>query len=205
MAASPITFALNHMTAPYLDDPELLSLAKQCGCDGVEFRNDFSHRSLFGGRSPAEIRTLVEAEGLTVHALSELKRFNNWTYETRSDAEILAKTAKAIGAKAISLIPVNDGTGCGNGERQANLRIALRELKPILEVYDLIGNVEPLGFELCSLRYKEDVADAIEALNARDRFRIIHDTFHHFLAGELLPIPKGFAEQSFTSAESRFI
>jgi 2-keto-myo-inositol isomerase len=71
----------------------------------------------------------------------------------------------------------------GNGERQANLRLALRELKPMLEEHGLIGFVEPLGFESCSLRSKTEAVEAIEALGGSHCFKLVHDTFHHYLAG----------------------
>jgi 2-keto-myo-inositol isomerase len=70
----------------------------------------------------------------------------------------------------------------GNGERQANLRVALKALKPMLEDHGLVGLVEPLGFPICALRHKEEAVEAIEALGAKGRFRLVHDTFHHHLA-----------------------
>ncbi len=54
---------------------------------------------------------------------------------------------------------------------------------PMLEAHDLIGLVEPLGFEACALRYKEEAVEAIESLGATARFKLVHDTFHHTLAG----------------------
>ena len=93
------------------------------------------------------------------------------------------RTARACEAEAVALIPRNDNGGKGNGERQANLRLALRELKPMLEDHDLIGLVEPLGFANCALRHKAEAVEAIEALDATGRFRLVHDTFHHHLAG----------------------
>jgi 2-keto-myo-inositol isomerase len=39
-----------------------------------------------------------------------------------------------------------------------------------------------LGFPICALRHKEEAVEAIEALGARGRFRLVHDTFHHHLA-----------------------
>jgi 2-keto-myo-inositol isomerase len=42
--------------------------------------------------------------------------------------------------------------------------------------------VEPLGFEICALRYKAEAVEAIEALGAKGRFKLVHDTFHHTLA-----------------------
>jgi 2-keto-myo-inositol isomerase len=69
------------------------------------------------------------------------------------------------------------------------LRHALRALTPILADAGVIGLVEPLGFQESSLRLKSEAVEAIEDLGQGDRFRIVHDTFHHYLAGEphLLP------------------
>jgi 2-keto-myo-inositol isomerase len=88
------------------------------------------------------------------------------------------------------LVPNNDGSGRANGERQANLRIALKALTPILERHNLIGLVEPLGFESCSLRLKSEAVDAIASLRLEERFRLVHDTFHHHVAGEEALFPE---------------
>jgi 2-keto-myo-inositol isomerase len=117
------------------------------------------------------------------------------------------KVAQAAGA--VSLIPRNDNRGMGNGERQAALRVALRALKPMLEDHDLVGFVEPLGFEICALRYKADAVDAIEALDAKGRFKLVHDTFHHTLANGGAYFPEhtgimhisGVADPSVTPAQ----
>ena len=95
----------------------------------------------------------------------------------------MIRIAVDCGAEAVVLIPRCDGFGCGNGERQANLRVALRELAPMLAEHQLVGLVEPLGFELSSLRQKSEAVDAIEALGLAERFQLVHDTFHHALAG----------------------
>jgi 2-keto-myo-inositol isomerase len=105
------------------------------------------------------------------------------------------RTAAACGAEAVSLIPLNDITpGDGSArerrERAAGLAGALGELKPMLEDHGLIGLVEPLGFSTSSLRTKAAAVEAIEALGAAGRFKLIHDTFHHFLAGETALFPE---------------
>ncbi|RVI38302.1 TIM barrel protein, partial [Sinorhizobium meliloti] len=41
-----------------------------------------------------------------------------------------------------------------------------------------------LGFEACSLRSKAEAAEAIRAVSGERSFRLVHDTFHHHLAGE---------------------
>ena len=62
--------------------------------------------------------------------------------------------------------------------------MALDGLKSILKDHGLIGCVEPLGFVECSLRLKSEALAAIDAVGGSKRFKVTHDTFHHFVAGE---------------------
>lgn len=178
-----LSFGLNHMTVARQSFAALLETATAIGAIGIELRNDLP-QALFDGQSPAEARAALKARGLRLLALAEVKRFNDWSADKRTEALALIKIAQASGAEAVSLIPRNDNQGMGNGERQANLRVALRDLKPMLEDHGLIGMVEPLGFAICALRHKEEAVEAIEALGAKGRFKLVHDTFHHFLSGD---------------------
>ncbi len=175
-------FALNHMSVRRLGTEAFLALAADLGCGGVELRNDLG-RPLFDGAEPGTVRAMAAARGLRLLALAELKGFNDWSEDRAREARALMATARAAGAEAVALIPRNDGRGLGNGERQANLRLALRELAPMLEEFGLIGLVEPLGFERSSLRHKAEAVEAIEALGLAGRVRLVHDSFHHHLAG----------------------
>ncbi|WP_431298694.1 TIM barrel protein [Tabrizicola sp. BL-A-41-H6] len=177
-----ISFALNHMTVAKLSYVALVDLAASLGCVGIEVRNDLP-QPLFDGMSPQAAGDLARSRKLRLLAVAEVKRFNEWSDAKAAEALALMQIAKAAGAEAVSLIPRNDNLGTGNGERQAALRVALKALKPMLEDHDLVGMVEPLGFEICALRYKSEAVDAIEALNATGRFKLVHDTFHHTLAG----------------------
>lgn len=190
-------FALNHMTAARASFAELLDLANALGCVGIEVRNDLQ-QPLFDGLPASEAGARIQERGLRLLAVAEVKCFNDWSNDKRKEAATLIALAKQAGAEAISLIPRNDGLGLGNGERQANLRMALRDLKPMLEDANLIGLVEPLGFEVCALRYKSEAVEAIEALDAAGRFRLVHDTFHHHLAdgGPLFPTHTGIVHVS---------
>lgn len=174
-------FALNHMTVARLSYVQLLDLAAALGCIGVEVRNDLP-QPLFDGMAPAEAGALAHAKGLRLLAVAEVKRFNDWSEAKAAEALALMQIAKAAGAEAVSLIPRNDNLGMGNGERQAALRVALKALKPMLEDHGLVGMVEPLGFEICALRYKSEAVEAIEAIGGKGRFKLVHDTFHHTLA-----------------------
>lgn len=190
-------FALNHMTVARMSYAGLLDAAADLGCVGVEVRNDLP-QPLFDGIAPEKAGEMARAKGLRLLAVAEVKRFNDWSADKGREALALMRTAKAAGAEAVSLIPRNDNMGMGNGERQANLRLALKTLAPMLEDHGLLGMVEPLGFEICALRYKTEAVDAIEALGAGKVFRLVHDTFHHHLAdgGPLYPAQTGIVHVS---------
>jgi 2-keto-myo-inositol isomerase len=174
--------ALNHMTVARRSFSEILDIASALGLVGVELRNDLP-QPLFDGLAPEAAGEMLRERGLRLLALAEVKRFNDWSGEKADEALALMRIARAAGAEAVSLIPRNDGQGMGNGERQGNLRVALKALRPMLEDHGLIGLIEPLGFSVCALRYKEEAVEAIEALGATGCFRLVHDTFHHTLAG----------------------
>jgi 2-keto-myo-inositol isomerase len=190
-------FALNHMTVARLSFRELVALAKALGCVGIEVRNDLP-QPLFDGMPPAEGGAFVRDAGLRLLAVAEVKRFNDWSPDKEAEALALLRIAKAAGAEAVSLIPRNDNLGLGNGERQANLRVALKALKPMLEDHNLVGMVEPLGFEICALRYKSEAVEGIEAVSGKGRFKLVHDTFHHTLAhgGRFFPEHTGIVHVS---------
>lgn len=177
-----VNFTLNHITAPRLHAVQFLDLAQALGCSGVEFRNDLG-RPLFDGERPETIRAAAQARGLRIVGLSQVYPFNAWTDAVRREVITLIGLAKACGAETISLIPRNDGHGCAASERGVNLRHALREIAPLLQDAGLVALVEPLGFESSSLRSKAETVGAIEALGVADQFKIVHDTFHHHLAG----------------------
>lgn len=174
--------ALNHMTTPGLGYETFLDLARSVGCMGVELRNDID-RPLFDGTDPVAAGNMARDKGLRIVGLSQVYPFNDWSDDISEQVQALIATAVAAGADTISLIPRNDGVGTGNGERHANLRIALKAIKPMLEDAGLCALVEPLGFLRSSLRSKQDLVDTIDALGAHGQFKLVHDTFHHTLAG----------------------
>lgn len=186
----PLNFALNHMTAPALNLDAFFALAVSLGMTAVEIRNDLDGNAIVDGTPPAEVKALAERHGVTIISINALQRFNEWTPARAAEAGELIAYAGACGARALVLVPKNDGTGQADGERQENLRDALTALKPMLEAAGIIGLVEPLGFEICSLRSKREAAEAILAIGGERTFRLVHDTFHHHLAGE----PELFAD-----------
>lgn len=177
-----LPFALNHMTAPTRDWRGLLDLASRLGCCGVEFRNDLPG-PLFGGDDPAEVRAAAKSQGLRILALAEVKRFNDWSEEKAQETDALIAIAKACGAEAITLIPRNDGVDCSPDQSRKACLTALQEILPRLQAQDMRAVVEPLGFEISSLRDKAILADVITGLGGEAHLSMVHDTFHHALAG----------------------
>ncbi|MEO6301240.1 MAG: TIM barrel protein [Paracoccaceae bacterium] len=177
-----LPFALNHMTAPKMGWEAFLDLAKSLKCVGVEFRNDLPGK-LFDGADPATVKAAVKARGLRFLALAEVKMFNDWSDAKRAEAEALMQIAVAAGAEAISLIPRNDGVATDRADSRRVTELALREILPMLKAHGLKAMVEPLGFAVCSLRYKDVLAAAIDAVGGQGTYFIVHDTFHHHLAG----------------------
>ena len=173
--------ALNHMTVPDLGYVAFLDLAAKLGCVGVEVRNDIP-RPLFDNLDAAEAGRIAKDKGLRLVGLSQVYPFNDWNAGREDAVKSLIETARASGAETISLIPRNDGTALGNGERQANLRIALKGVLPLLRDAEMVALVEPLGFLRSSLRSKTELVEMIKSIGGMGSFRIVHDTFHHTLA-----------------------
>jgi 2-keto-myo-inositol isomerase len=199
------------MTVAKASYQTLLNTAGHCGCVGVEVRNDLVKQDLvqqdlvqqdlvqrdlvkqdltnqelanqlFDGVSPAQAGQMARDAGLRILALAEVKAFNRFSDVVMEQVQSLAATATACGAAGISLIPSNDGAEAGANAPGAELMQALKEIKPVLAEHNLIGFIEPLGFRTASLRNKADAVEAIEAADGAGRFKIIHDTFHHYLA-----------------------
>jgi len=162
---------------------ELLDVASGLNCVGVELRTDLA-TALFSGSNPATMAKTARSKGLRILALSEVTAFDDRSDGKIDQAESLMKLARSCGAEAISLIPRNDGLFTEKTVRLKHLRETLIELAPLLRSYELIGMIEPLGFKNASLRFKADVIEVIESLNDTEHFKIVHDTFHHYLTGE---------------------
>ena len=188
VSAADLRFALNHMAAPQLGLADFFALARTLGIREVEIRNDIGGKPIVDGTKPAMVKAVAEAAGVSIVTINALQRFNEWNSTRESEAIALADYAHDCGAEAIILVPVNDGSGRADGERQRNVIAALKALKPILTDRGVRGLVEPLGFSVCSLRRKSEAAEAIDT--AGGDFKLVHDTFHHYLAGEEAIFPQ---------------
>ncbi len=190
-------FGLNQMTMPDTPFDAFVETAARLGCVGVEMRNDLG-RPVFDGLSAREAGRKVRAHGLRLLGLSQVQPFNQWSDVIATETRVLIETAQAAGAEAILLIPCNDGTGLDKTARRSNLTRALEAVLPMLEDADMNAMVEPLGFSSSSLRSKAELIDAIDAIGAGSRIKMVHDTFHHTLAdgGAIYPGKTGLVHIS---------
>ena len=182
--------ALNHRVAPLAGLEEFFDLASALGVTKVEIRNDLPGRPIADGMSPVEVRRQAEARGLTILSINALYPFNIWTDRMAAQARALIGIAAECGAQAIVMCPLNEASAATDAERAAGLRQSLEQLAPMLRAAGVIGLVEPLGFPECSLRFKREAVEAIDAVGGDDVFQLVHDTFHHHVAGETDMFPR---------------
>ncbi|MGX8009635.1 TIM barrel protein [Mesorhizobium sp. ORM8.1] len=177
-------FALDHMATPGLDVRALFAFARDQGLTDVQIRSQQHSNAVARGMPAADVRSAAAKAGVGIISINALQRFNEWSPARKAEASKLADYAAACGAKTLMLMPVNDGSWPANGQRRGDLHVALKALKPILQSRGLIGLIEPQGFQTCSLRSKNEAAKAIASIDGKSIFRLVHDTFHHTLAGE---------------------
>ncbi|AJD44504.1 TIM barrel protein [Rhizobium sp. SEMIA 4085] len=171
-------FAINHITAPKLSLENFFAAARNLGLTEVEIRNDLP--DIVGKVEPEVVKKAAASAGVTIISINALYPFNVWSGELPKKAVTLADYAAASGAKALVMCPLNDGTKVSFDDLVA----ALKAMKPILEERGLTGLVEPLGFPISSLRTKKEALRAIDAAEGGGIYKLVHDTFHHHLAGE---------------------
>lgn len=194
-----LPFALNHIASPRRDVAACFALAKELGIADVEIRNDLPGVATQDGTPAATVRDAAAAAGVGILSINALQRFNQWNPTRAAEAEALAVYAAGCGARAVVMCPVNSTADVrGDGQRGDDLREALAALRPILAAHGVVGLVEPLGFAESSLRLKRVAVEAIDAVGGGEVFRVLHDTFHHFLSGEaeLFPARTGLVHIS---------
>jgi 2-keto-myo-inositol isomerase len=107
-----------------------------------------------------------------------------------ADVKEMLETAAAIDCYGIVLCPNNDTRDTRTSEQVYQDTVAaLKKIAPLLKESGMTGLVEPLGFEECSLRSKKTAIQAIQE-SGYDDYRIVHDTFHHYLGPDETVFPE---------------
>ena len=176
-------FAINHISAPKLPLAEFFAMCRRLGVSEVEIRNDIP--DVLGTMSAAAVRAEAAAQGITILSINALYPFNLWSGDLPDRALRMADCAAECGAQALVMCPLNDG------QKVAHSRVveALDAMTPILKTRGLTGLVEPLGFPISSLRTKAEAIAAMTEADEDGTYLLMHDTFHHHLAGETVFYP----------------
>ena len=171
-------FSLSHILAPRQSPAQFFAMARALGITDVEIRNDTPN--VVGTIAAVDVKSAAKEAGVNLLSINALYPFNVWNEERRAQTEKLAAYAAACGAEALVMCPLNEGKPVS----QEALVEALTAIKPILVAHGIKGLVEPLGFEVSSLRGKADAIAAIKGAGGEGVFKLVHDTFHHHLASE---------------------
>lgn len=189
--AHSIQFSINRISAPRIGFAEFAALAKRLGVSAIEIRNDLAGVEMVDGTAGKDIGAVAKAHGLVIRSINALQRFEQFDETRAAEARDMIAYAVACGAQALVLCPTNSLRDTRTAEqRHADLVHALTQLKPMLQAAGLIGLIEPLGFEECAVRRKSQAVRAIKEVGDASTFQLVHDTFHHHLAGEGLFFPE---------------
>ena len=178
----PIKFSLNQMVMPNDPFENFVLLAKTTGVNAIEIRNDIK-TNLIKENEPIKLKEICEANSLKILTVNALQKFNIWNDERSKEFIELCKFASLASIEAIVLVPLNDNSIIEINEQRKLLHHSLKHIETILSDYDVMGFVEPLGFQSSSLRNKSMVKECFQQLNI-SKIKIVHDTFHHFVAQE---------------------
>jgi 2-keto-myo-inositol isomerase len=186
-------FALNHSLARGRSIPQFLDLTNDVGVDAVELRAimppglNVPEGSNVLNYSAAEIAALSQDAGIAIVSINAWLRLDLWNDERAEQARVLVGFAETAGIPAIVLCP--QVSSPGSGPVVSQLELALDVLQPMLDSSGVRGVIEPLGFTRSSIRFKAFPDRALQARGMPRTFAIVHDSFHHAMAGERMYPP----------------
>ena len=180
-----IRFAINRMSAPHMPFSQFAAMAQRLGVSAIEIRNDLADVEIADGIPANVVGAIARDHGLVIRSINALQRFEQFDARRASEALALLGYAADCGAQALVLCPTNDLRDLRSApQRHDDLVQALSALAPMLRDHGLLGVVEPLGFAECAVRCKSQAVRALRELGDAAAFALVHDTFHHHLAGE---------------------
>lgn len=192
--------SLNRIIYPGLHLEKFFKLAVDLNLKKVELRNDLPGVGIIDAYSPQQARELSDQYGIQIITINALQHFNLGTMLPGRIAELreLAALSASIACEAIVLCPHNDVNDSRSPEQCFTEAVAaLKAFAPIFEENGLMGYVEPLGFEESSLRSLVTAMKAIQESGC-ERYKIVHDTFHHHLGPDTLETLENEYDVSYT-------
>ena len=179
-------FAVNRIAAPSLTLAQFYDLAAELGMRKVELRNDLGAGDIIDGLKSAEAAALASSRGIEVISINALQKFNLASMRAKASGELerLLELAAAIGCTSIVLCPNNDAADTRSPALRASETIdALAAFGPLFAEVGILGYIEPLGFAISSLASLVLAQEAIRK-SGFSCYRVVHDTFHHYIGPE---------------------
>jgi 2-keto-myo-inositol isomerase len=192
--------SLNRILLPGLSLEEFFKLSADLRLNKIELRNDLPRAGIIAPYSPEQVKGLSEKYNIKILTINALQKFNLGAVlpEILQELKELIRLSIAINCEAIVLVPTNDAHDKRDSDviMQETL-VALKALGPLFEDHGIWGYVEPLGFAECSLRSKVSALQAIQESGCSN-YKIVHDTFHHYLGPDSDDTLKNDCDISYT-------
>jgi 2-keto-myo-inositol isomerase len=178
---------LNRIIAPQLPLPQLFQFANDLGFKYVELRNDLAGKEILDGLPDDTVRQLFDVTRINPLTINALSRFE----DVRAlDANLvrlkgLIAQAKRIDCSQIVLCPLNEADDSRSpGQRADQLVTTLNAFGPLFAEANITGLIEPLGFSVSALRTKKEALAGLSQCDYPGSYKLLHDTFHHYLSEE---------------------
>jgi 2-keto-myo-inositol isomerase len=178
---------LNRIARPQLPLAEFLRFTADLGIKYVELRNDLDEVGLLDGLPANSLQAAFSETGIKALTINALYPFEAAKALDRNLEKLkgLITEAKRVECPYIVLCPLNEGGDPRNPAQRADqLVAALNAYGPLFQEAHMTGLIEPLGFSVSALRTKNAALTGIEKCNFPGVYKLLHDTFHHYLSGE---------------------
>jgi 2-keto-myo-inositol isomerase len=178
---------LNRIISPQLPLPEFFQFASDLGFESVELRNDLAGKEILDGLPDDTVRNLLNVTGIKPLTINALYPFEDARALDANLAKLkgLIAEAKRINCSQIVLCPLNEaGDLRSPAQRADQLVTALNAFGPLFAEAKMTGLVEPLGFSVSALRTKKEALAGISQCDYARSYKLLHDTFHHYLGEE---------------------
>lgn len=179
-------FGLNRIIAPAWGLKDFFEFAVAVGINKVELRNDLGTRDAVDDLKPTVAARMAKDMGLEIISINALQKFNLASARAQATSELTAllEMAKSIACRAVVLCPNNDPNDARTAARRAaETTEALSAFGPLFTKAGVMGLIEPLGFAISSLASLVVAQDCI-LKSGFACYRIVHDTFHHYIGPE---------------------
>ncbi len=176
-------FAVNRIACPSLGLEDFFRFTADLGLSKVEIRNDLPGGAAIDGMLPAKAAELAQRHGIRILSINALQKFNLGAVLEKNKAELesLLDLAAGLRCAAIVLCPNNDTQDRRDPAHRVEETVAaLKAFGPAFTKRGIQGWVEPLGFSESSLASVVVASEAVKR-SGFACYRIVYDTFHHYL------------------------